>query len=133
MAHDLEDDDFIQLGVSANLARRYAADQREFVEYLATMLENVLPGEVEVARRGALFAHKTVSAIRLRLGEHAYSLEVPPHGPLIAQRTRIVRGIRLKTEPIPVEEWLAMVGEQVAEYARVNKEASAALSRILGE
>ncbi len=53
-------------------------------------------------------------------------------GPLQASRTRIVRGIALKTESIPVEDWLDELSANLDERVRTNSTARAALERLIG-
>ena len=94
--------------------------------------EKVLPGETEVDRRGWVFSVRTVHRVRIHLGDECYTLEDPGRGPLRATRTRVVRGIALKTEPVEVEEWLSALGQALEERVRTDAGARAALSRFLG-
>lgn len=128
----MEDESWLKVGVAATLAKEYAADQRRLLELLAGMLDGVLPNETEVRRRGGLFSRKTVQSLRVHLGDFAYSLEDPGRGPLRAARVRIVRGIALKTEELPVEEWLDTLGEALEDRARTSGTARAALDRFVG-
>jgi hypothetical protein len=96
------------------------------------MLEGALPGEVEIGRKGGLFAKKTVQRATVTIGEHRYVLEDPGRGPLVSTRTRVVRGIALKTESIPVEEWLAELGAALDERATTSAAAREALERMIG-
>src|SRR5437588_12146046 len=109
MADELEDD-LTKLGVSASLARRYMADQRDFVDYLAAALEKVLPGEVQVERRGGLFADKRIHALRVHVGHYLSTLPIPHHGPPPPTRTEVDRGIMLKTAAVPYGQWLSLLG-----------------------
>lgn len=132
MADPFEQQEWVKFGVAATLSRQYAADQREFLELLAQMLEQALPEEAEIGRRGGLFSKKTVQKVALTLGENRYTLEDPGRGPLRASRAHIVRGIALKTETIPVEEWLAELGAALDERASNSAAAREALSRFIG-
>ena len=129
---DLEDDPGIRAGVAANLSRLYAADQREFLETLAKMLEVALPGQVRVERRGGLFSEKRVGALDIQLGEHTYVLESLAAGMLVATRCKIVRGIKLKTEILPIEEWLLALTSELEEHAWTHQQARDALKRFIG-
>jgi hypothetical protein len=66
------------------------------------------------------------------LGDDRYILEDPGHGNLQATRTRIVRGIALKTETISVQEWVQELGSILDERARTSAAAREALSRLVG-
>ena len=127
------DDELTSLGVSASLARLYAADQRGFVEQLALTLESALPGEVEVERKGGLFAEKRICGLKVPLGDFLYVLRIPPRGPIDAERTKVVRGIKLKTESIQMEEWLTAVADEMSAYAETNLNTRDALKALLGE
>jgi hypothetical protein len=131
VADDLELDPGLRLGVAAALSRKYAADQRDFLDLLGQMLETALSEETRVERGGGLFARKTVRRVIVELGEHRYQLEAGK-GALTASRTRLVRGIALKTEPIAVEQWLEELGEALDERVRVNAAARTALARLVG-
>ncbi len=130
---DFEQQEWLKFGVAATLSKQYATDQRTFLDLLATMLETALPQDVEVGRRGGFFAkRKTVQRVSVMLGDDRYTLEDPGHGNLQATRTRIVRGIALKTETISVQEWVQELGSILDERARTSAAAREALSRLVG-
>lgn len=130
---DPEDSDLIRLGVQANLARLYAEGQRDFVNDLASMLQTTLPDALDIERHGGLFAEKKIRALKVQLGDYLYTLTVPARGPLVATRTKMVRGIKLKTETVAMEEWLSGLGKDVAAHAQDNFQTREALQRLLGE
>lgn len=132
MADDFEQQEWMKFGVAATLSKQYAADQRVFLELLAAMLAGALPEEAEIVKRGGLFSKKTIAKVVVAFGDYRYTLEDPGRGPLLASRTRIVRGIALKTEQIPVEEWLAELSANLDERARTSAAAREALSRLVG-
>ncbi|HZP82844.1 MAG TPA: hypothetical protein VFB21_14485 [Chthonomonadaceae bacterium] len=132
MSDAFEQQEWVKFGVAATLSKQYAADQRMFLELLAQMLESALPDEAEIGRRGGLFSKKTVQRVTVTLGDNRYTLEDPGRGPLRASRTHIVRGIALKTEPIPVEDWLKELGAALDERARTSAAAREALARLVG-
>ena len=96
------------------------------------MLEAALPGEVDIVRHGGLFAKKTVQKVTVALGDNRYGLEDPGRGNLRATRIRVVRGIALKTEELPVQDWVAELGAFLDERARTSAAAREALSRLVG-
>jgi len=132
MSDPFEQQEWVKFGVAATLSKQYAADQRMFLELLVQMLEGALPGEVEIGRKGGLFYKKTVQRVTVSFGDYRYTLEDPGRGPLAATRMRIVRGIALKTESIPVEEWLAELGAALDERATTGAAAREALARMIG-
>lgn len=127
-----EQDTWESLGLSAALANSYAEDARGFLPLLAGFLAAGLPDVATVERKGGLFQkQKPISKITVALGENLYTLEDTGRGMLSAQRTKIVRGIRLKTEEIPIEEWLAAISEEVSRHAKRNEAAFFALKELL--
>ena len=132
MSDEFEQQEWMKFGVAATLSKQYAADQRVFLDLLASMLESALPGEAEVVKRGGLFSKKTISKVIVTFGDNRYTLEDPGRGPLEASRTRIVRGIALKTEALPVEIWLAEMSANLDERAKTSAAAREALARLVG-
>ncbi len=131
MSDDLEN--WSALGVSSALANSYAQDIRGFLPLFAVVLESALPEETEVERKGGLFQkQKPVRKVTVTLGDQTYTLEDTGHGPLAAQRVKTVRGIKLKTEPMPVELWLAELSEAISARAQRNEKAFFALKELLG-
>lgn len=131
--------DALEVGLSGALARQYAGDTRIFLSGLARLLESALPGAVRVTRAGRFGgASRPVKRIAVDVaGEGAgdatrYVIENPEHRSLLATRTRIVRGIALKTEPVAVENWIAAVGAAVTARAQNNKATLDALKSFLG-
>ncbi len=132
MPDAFEDQEWFRFGSAAALSKQYAADQRQFLELLAQMLERALPDETTIERKGGLFSKKTIHIVRVQFAGNRYDLEDPGRGPLIARRVQIVRGIALKTEQIGVDEWLAELGANLDERARSSQVAREALERMVG-
>ena len=132
MSDDFEQQEWMKFGIAATLSKQYAADQRVFLDLLASMLDSALPGEAEVVRRGGLFSKKTVSKVIVTFGDNRYTLEDPGRGPLEASRTHFVRGIALKTEALPVETWLAELSANLDDRAKTSAAAREALARLVG-
>ena len=129
---DLEDEDWLKIGVAAHLSREYAADQREFLESLAATLEKALPGHTRVVRKGGLFARsRPVRELHLDLGEARFSLVDPGHGSLEGRLALVKRGIVLRTDSLPVDAWIEEVGNALQEHARSNQDAALALRRLV--
>ena len=59
-----EEQEWVKFGVAATLSQQYAADQRSFLESLATLLEGTMGDEAEVERKGGFLSRKTVKAYR---------------------------------------------------------------------
>ena len=127
-------DEFSQLGVAGALAQAYARDARTFLPLLAVVLTGALPDETETERKGGLFQkEKSVRKIAVTLGDNIYTLEDLGRGPLLASRVKIVRGIKLKTDTLPTEEWLAEVSAEISARAAQNEKTFFALKTLLDQ
>lgn len=125
-------EEFSEVGVAGALAHAYAQDARTFLPLLAQVLTSALPDETVVERKGGLFQReKPIRKVTVTLGDTIYTLEDLGRGPLSAQRAKVVRGITLKTEAVPVEDWLADLSAHVAVRAQQNEKAFFALKNLL--
>ena len=118
--------------VAASL-RADAADSRGFVEALAVRLEAALPGQARVQRRSKKFLsrEKVVRAIEVDAGGNRYSVQVGDHGAIEARRSAAVRGIVLKNDPLPLDEWIDSLARDLSEQARASEQGRLALERLL--
>jgi len=130
MSNSFEDQAWVRLGVAGALQQEYVKDQGFFLELLVKTLQTALPDETELKTRG--FLKKTLAGISVNLGDNRYSFDKPEHGPVIATRTRIVRGIALKNEEIPVSQALQELGEALEQRAAKSGDARQALANVLG-
>lgn len=131
---DLLDDEpeWLKVGVAASLAQKYTADQRAFLHHLASMLQQVLPTETNVKTKGGIFSPKRIAEIKVHLGEWIYAIADTGQGNLRCFRTRVVRGIALKTEETSVEEWVNALGSLIEQRARESASARDALAKFIG-
>ncbi|MCC2671015.1 MAG: hypothetical protein K0Q72_3486 [Armatimonadetes bacterium] len=129
----MEEEGWLAAGVSAALARAYTEHQREFIDSLASLLESALPQQVQVVRKRSLLSKaRPVTELRLDLGDLRYTLESPRQGAPVARRVLVKRGIVLRTEEVPVPEWIRDVGAALEEHAQRHEDAAAALRRFIG-
>jgi len=112
--------------------RADAGDAHAFLQALATKLEGALPDKITVARHGGLFAReKPVTRIDVDLGDNRYSIAEQGHGSLQAQKTKIVRGIALKSEALDVNGWIGALAVDLAALAESSSHAREALEKLL--
>lgn len=130
MSDDSQFSGSVRLGVAAALSREYAEDARAFLVFLAQLLEDSLPEETEILRKGVF--KKEVVGLAVTLGADRYRFEYAGKGGVRASRAHIVRGISLKTEEIPVEQALAELAEALETRVATNARARAALAGLLG-
>jgi hypothetical protein len=108
------------------------ADLRTFLEALAVKMEGSLPDYTRVTRRGSIFSReRTVKDVMVSLGDYQYRIGRERQGPLVAVRAHVVRGIVLKTEQIPVDQWIEELSEALAQLAGRSAQSRAALERFL--
>jgi len=118
------------MGVAGALERDYLKDQTFFVQQLAKMLLEAMPGEVETKTTG--FLKKTVVGVVVSFGDARYTFEKPDHGPVFALKTKVVRGIALKSDEIDVGVALHELGEALEQRAAKSGQARTALASALG-
>ncbi|HEY3782858.1 MAG TPA: hypothetical protein VGL56_17375 [Fimbriimonadaceae bacterium] len=127
---DFEDQAWVKMGVAGALEQEYLKDQGFFLELLAKTLGTALPDETSLKTKGLL--KKTCVGVQVSLGDARYSFEKPDRGPVIALKTKVVRGIALKTEEIPVAEALQELGEAMEQRAAKSGQAREAMAKMLG-
>ena len=122
----------LQVEMLAASLRADATDMRAFMEALAAKLAGALPTQTTVVRQSGLFSHEhPVKEVAVTLGDNQYRIVRERQGPLSAQRAKIVRGIVLKTDAIPIEQWIEEVAESLAQEAGRSAQARAALEQFL--
>lgn len=122
----------ISVDLLAASLRASSSDLKTFVEVLADKLEDALPGRVQVQRRPTRFLgrQKRVERLQCELGGQRYLL-ASRDGVVEARRATAVRGVVLKTEELPLEEWLDALARDLAEEARTSEQAQLVLQRML--
>jgi hypothetical protein len=127
MTEDL-DFDLAAAGLRAD-----GADLRVSLEVLASKLEQALPAQTRVARRGGgLFGRgpKHVREVQVRLGELRYELTLD--GARVAGfRERESGGIAIKREPLDPQAWIAALAEDLRAEAARSEQTRAALASLL--
>jgi hypothetical protein len=109
------------------------ADLMSSVEVLAAKLEQALPGQARVERRGGGLlgrGEKRVRAVRVEIGSAAYLLGVDG-GRVEGFRERQVGGISIKREPLAPDEWIAALTADLRAEAERSSHARAALEELL--
>lgn len=124
--------DDLSFELLASSLRADAGDLSTFVEALAGKLEGALPQATRVERAGSLLSRsKRVRRLSVELGENRYELSAEG-GRVESRRARAVRGIVLKTEALPLEQWIDELSRDLAREAEQSEQARLALQRLLG-
>jgi hypothetical protein len=116
----------------ASSLRASSGDLATYVRVLAEKLEATLPSAVSVERRRARFlsGERVVVGLSCELGSERYGLSVAGGRPE-ATRATVVRGVVLKTEPLPLEAWVDSLAAALAAEARSSEQARVAIERLL--
>lgn len=124
--------DPMQVELLAALLRASNTDIKAFLEALAVKLEGSLPNNTIVTRQNSLFSREhPVKEVLVRLGDYEYRIGRDRQGPLVSQRAKVVRGIVLKTDQVPMEQWIEELATALAQEAAHSTQAHAALERFL--
>ncbi|MDB5059309.1 MAG: hypothetical protein JWO59_2781 [Chloroflexi bacterium] len=118
--------------ILASSLRADLTDTKAFLGALAEKLCGALPTMCQVERKGSLFSkEKPVQRVSIDLGDYRYSIEYGRHGGLLSTRAKVVRGISLKTDELPVDAWIEELSRDLTAYAARNSQARVALERLL--
>jgi hypothetical protein len=123
--------DWESLGVAGALLQRYQQDQQALLEQLAVFLESTLPQQTSVRRTFGVLGPRRTTGLSLEIGGMRYELSRANRGGLEANRTRVVRGVAVRTEPRSVEDWLSEVSATLATELERTDGGRAALERLL--
>lgn len=122
----------MQVEMFAASLRADSTDIKAFMEALAVKLQGSLPNQTTVTRQSGLFAREhPVREITVTLGDYQYRIAREKQGPIFTQRAKVVRGIVLKTDQIPLEQWINELAASLAQEASNSAQAHAALERFL--
>ncbi|HEX7733256.1 MAG TPA: hypothetical protein VF458_00280 [Ktedonobacteraceae bacterium] len=122
----------LQVDLLAASLRADTSDLKAFLEALAVKLEGALPDQTAVVRQNKLFSREhPVREILVTLGEYQYRISREQQGPLITLRAKVVRGIVLKTDQLPMDRWIEELAVGLASQAGQSDQARQALERFL--
>jgi hypothetical protein len=125
--------DDLELDLPAAALRADSAELSSSVEVLAAALEQALPGIASVERRkvgGFRSKRREVGRIAVALGEEQFELTRAPEG-MRCTRNRVVRGITLSREELPLSGWIAALLAGVSTRAEISERDRAALEGLL--
>lgn len=122
----------LQMEMLAAALRANSTDLKAFMEALAVKLEGSLPNQTRVTRQSGLFSREhPVKDISVTLGDYQYRISRDRQGSIVTERVKVVRGIVLKTEQIPMDQWINELAAALAEEAAHSTQAQMALERFL--
>ena len=130
---DPRDDPGSVLDLAAAEVRVDRTDTHALIEAMAVRLQESLPNLAVVKRRriGGFRSKQTeVERIEITLGDERFEL-LQARGAFQCTRHRVVRGITLKRDELPVERWISELVDEVIRAAVVGEQARIALEGLL--
>jgi hypothetical protein len=122
----------LQVDMLAASLRADTTDLKAFLEALANKLEGALPSNTLVTRQNRLFSREhPIREIVVTLGDYQYRIFREQNGPLTTLRAKVVRGIVLKTDPLPMDQWIGELATDLSREATHSAQARIALERFL--
>jgi hypothetical protein len=122
----------MQVELFASSLRADASDLKAFMEALATKLSGSLPEQTQVVRHSSLFSREhPVRDITVTLGDYQYRITRERQGFPGTSRSKIVRGIVLKTDSIPMDQWIEELAISLTQVSMQSEQSRAALERFL--
>ncbi len=131
--HGMASEENLGLDLSAAALRADNADLAASVEALASSLEQALPGHARVQRRklgGFRSKRREVERIEVLLGEERFEL-ARAGGGFSCTRHKVVRGITLSRQELPMADWLAELIRGVTARAEISDRDREALEGLL--
>jgi hypothetical protein len=124
MAEEALDFDLLAAALRAD-----AADMHTWIAVMGAKLAEAMPARVAL-RHGGFFGNGPVEGASVDLGNWRFGVHLQ-HGQPVAERTHIVRGIALKSEVIPLDEWIDALSRELAALAATSARERAAIARLL--
>ena len=132
-AGDTDDAPGADFDLSAAGLRADGTDLRISVDVLASKLEDALPAQTRVERRGGGFlgrGPKRVRQLSVELGDTRYQLSVSDER-VECSRGREVAGISIKRETLAPAVWVSALTDDLRSQAQLSSHAREALTRLL--
>jgi hypothetical protein len=123
----------LDIDLPAAALRADGADLEISIEALATSLEQALPGIASVERRkvgGFRSKRREVRRIAVPLGEEQFEL-LREDQRIQCTRHKVVRGITLSRQELPMADWIAELVEGLTRGAEVSDRNRIALEGLL--
>lgn len=121
--------DPMELDLLAAALRAHTADAATWVHVLGAKLAAALGPRVLLHHAG-MFHSGAVDGLVADLGTWRFALRLDRGQPL-AERTHVVRGIALKTEPLPLDAWIDALTQALAELAATSERERSAILQLL--
>jgi hypothetical protein len=125
-------DGSLQFDAVASYLSLEAGEASDLLESLAMKLEAALPQHTDIRRTGGLFSRKkSVQEITVDFDDATWHLARTQRGGFAASVRKKVRGVVLKTDEIPVSQWIDGLAQELVRNAEQNAETRDALQRMV--
>ena len=125
-----EPDVALEIGVRGALLRASQEEGVDLLGHLANLLGGALPELTKVETRGGFLSAKKIASVRVELADNHFSLALSTTG-LVAEKHKIVRGVRLSTRQTPVDDWIRELAAEIGRLAEADDAARRALQRMI--
>jgi hypothetical protein len=131
-----EPDDALSLEMVTAALRLDSNDVAIYASVLTKSLSEALPPEYVTVERKPSMADRMkgrpgeITKVEVRLGDKVMSLAVK-NGRPEAAICRVVRGVVLSTQPVPVQQWAEALANALVVHAENNAQAAEALRRLV--
>ena len=118
----------------ASSLRADSGDLNTFLEVLASKFEGALPGRARIDYQGGGMLRRKAKAVRriqVQLGDDHFEL-LREAGAVVAKRTKVVRGIALKSEELSLDGWVSELTRALLKQSASSAADRQALERLLG-
>ena len=113
--------DDVSAEVLAAFLSREPGDSRQMMSFLAQEFEGPLSHRMTVHKAGWLSKDRPIEEIAFRFTEFEDRITRHPEGSLETAVRHEVRGVVLKTEVVPIEQWVRdLANEPAQEVSRMN-------------
>ncbi len=116
-------------GKLAASLRAEARNAEQLYQGLATRLADEFPDFTRVETSGGLFTSKRVESFEVTLDDAMFRMRRSGRG-VVAERSEVVRGIAVKTEPLPIDAWVEALAVALAAKAGSSSRTFDALRRL---
>ena len=133
MTLERPDDPGSALDLAAASGRGDRVDTQAMLDALAVRLEEALPGATAVKRRrvgGFRSKRSEVERIAVELGDQRFELVQGGSGVACA-RAKVVRGITLKRDEVPLPQWIGELVQEAVRSAVVSEQTRIALEGLV--
>lgn len=120
----------LEIGVRGALLRASQQESGDLLGHLANLLGGALPALTKVETRGGFLSAKKIASVRVELADNHFSIARAKTG-LVAEKHKIVRGVRLSTRQTPVDDWIRELAAEIGRLAEADDAARRALQRMI--